>query len=174
MRAPKSYFVENGLAELGLSGAVYDFPPEEMERICNRLDANLAELETKGARIRGWVFADTPDGANSATVVNIPTGLVNLVILSAAIVAAPSIGKNLSSVTVAQLKLARDNLLFFGKRVPQYHRPSNMPMGSGNQIFADGVQFYPQRPPRLDAGPDAHLDPDMEISSGNNNEIIGI
>jgi hypothetical protein len=58
----------------------------------------------------------TPDGiANVATVVNIPTGLVNLVILSAAIVAAPSIGKNLSSVTVAQLKLARDNLLFFNK-----------------------------------------------------------
>ena len=169
MRAPKSFFVEQGLAELGLSGAVFDFPPEEIERITNRLDANLAELETKGARIRGWAFADTPDGANSATVVNIPTGLVNLVILSAAIVAAPSIGKNLSSVTVAQLKLARDNLLFFGKKIPEYQRNTNMPVGSGNQIWADGVQFYVNRPPRVDAGPDAHLDPDMEIWSGDNN-----
>jgi hypothetical protein len=166
VRAPKSYFVENGLAELGLSGAVYDFPPEEMERICNRLDANLAELETKGARVRGWVYADTPDGANAATIVNVPTGLVNLVILSAAIVAAPSIGKNLSSVTVAQLKLARDNLLFFGKKIPQYQRNTNMPVGSGNNIWADGVQFYVDRPPRVDAGPDAHLDPDMELWNG--------
>jgi hypothetical protein len=173
VKAPKSYFVENGLAELGLSGVVYDFPPEEMARICNRLDANLAELETKGARIPGWSYADTPDVANSATVVNIPVGLVNLVVLSAAIVAAPSIGKNLSSVTVAQLKLARDNLLFFGKTVPQYQRPSNMPVGSGNQPWADGVQFYPQRPPRLDAGPDSHIDPDMELWNGDNN-ILGI
>lgn len=166
MKAPKSYFVENGLAELGLSGAVYDFPPEEMERICNRLDANLAELETKGARVSGWVYADSPDVANAATVVNIPMGLVNLVVLSAAIVAAPSIGKNLSSVTVAQLKLARDNLLFFGKRIPQYQRNTNTPVGSGNQVWADGVQYYVDRPPRLDAGPDSHIDPDMEVWSG--------
>jgi hypothetical protein len=169
MKCPKSFFIENGLAELGLSGVVYDFPPEEMERITNRLDANLAELETKGARIPGWSYADSPDVANSATVVNIPMGLVNLVVLSAAIVAAPSIGKNLSSVTVAQLKLARDNLLFFGKRVPQYERNTNMPVGSGNQVWADGVQFYVNRPPRVDAGPDAHLDPDMELWSGDNN-----
>lgn len=168
MKAPKSYFVENGLAELGLSGAVYDFPPEEMARICDRLDANLAELETKGARISGWVFADTPSVANAATVVNIPTGLVNLVILSAAIVAAPSIGKNLSSVTVAQLKLARDNLLFFRKPIPQYQRPINMPVGSGNQRFADGPQFYPQRPPQLDSGPDSHMSPDLELWDGDN------
>lgn len=169
MKAPKSYFVEHGLAELGLSGAVYDFPPEEMARICDRLDANLAELETKGARIRGWVYADSPNVANAATVVNIPTGLVNLVVLSAAIVAAPSIGKNLSSVTVAELKLARDNLLFFGKRIPQYQRNTNTPVGSGNQIWSDGVQFYVNRPPQLDAGPDAQVDPCMELWDGDNN-----
>ncbi|SAL10469.1 P22 tail accessory factor [Caballeronia turbans] len=169
MKAPKSFFVENGLAELGLSGAVFDFPPEEMERICNRLDANLAELETKGARISGWTFADSPDVANAATIVNVPMGLVNLIILSAAIVAAPSIGKNLSSVTVAQLKLARDNLLFFNKKIPQYQRNTNMPVGSGNQVWADGVQFYTNRPPRLDAGPDSHVDPDMDLWSGDNN-----
>ena len=169
MRAPKSYFVENGLAELGLSGAVFDFPPEEMERICNRLDANLAELETKGARISGWVYADSPDVANAATIVNVPMGLVNLIILSAAIVAAPSIGKNLSSVTVAQLKLARDNLLFFNKSIPQYQRPSNMPVGSGRQVWADGQQFFAQRPPQLDAGPDSHIDPDLDLWSGDNN-----
>ncbi|TCK87351.1 hypothetical protein [Paraburkholderia sp. BL9I2N2] len=173
MKAPKSYFVEHGLGELGLSGMVYDFPPEEMARVCDRLDANLAELETKGARVRGWVYADTPGINNPATVVNVPTGLVNLIILSAAIVAAPSIGKNLSSVTVAELKLARDNLLFFGKRIPQYQRPSNMPMGSGVQVWADGVQFYPQRPPRVDAGPDSHMEPDMELWSGDN-DITGM
>lgn len=172
MKAPKSYFVENGLAELGLSGAVFDFPPEEMARICGRLDANLAELETKGARIPGWVYADKPDIANAATEVNVPMGLVNLVILSAAIVAAPSIGKNLSSVTVAQLKLARDNLLFFGKKIPQYQRNPNMPVGSGNQVWADGVQFYPLRTPRLDVGPDSAADPEMQIWSGNN-DITG-
>jgi len=169
VRAPKSFFVENGLAELGLSGAVFDFPPEEMERICNRLDANLAELETKGARISGWTFADSPDVANASTIVNVPMGLVNLIILSAAIVAAPSIGKNLSSVTVAQLKLARDNLLFFNKAIPQYQRPSNMPVGSGRQIWADGQQFFAQRPPQIDAGPDAHLNPEMDLWSGDNN-----
>ncbi len=169
MKAPKSFFVENGLAELGLSGVVYDFPPEEMERICNRLDANLAELETKGARIPGWSYADSPGISNAATVVNVPTGLVNLIILSAAVVAAPSVGKNLSSVTVAQLKLARDNLLFFGKRIPQYQRNTNTPVGSGNQAWADGVQFYVNRPPQLDAGPDSHVDPDMELWSGDNN-----
>jgi len=169
VKATKAFFVENGLAELGLSGAVYDFPPEEMERICNRLDANLAELETKGARVRGWVYADTPGIANSETMVNIPTGLVNLVILTAAIVAAPSIGKNLSSITVAQLKLSRDNILYFGKKIPQYQRNTNTPVGSGNQIWADGVQFYVNRPPRLDAGPDSHVDPDMELWNGDNN-----
>ena len=168
MKATKAYFVENGLAELGLSGAVYDYPPEELERICNRLDANLAELETKGARIRGWVYADSPDIANSETVVNVPAGLVNLIILSAAIVAAPSIGKNLSSITVAQLKLARDNILFFGKKIPEYQRNTNTPVGSGNQVWADGVQFFVNRPPQLDAGPDSHVDPDMELWSGDN------
>jgi hypothetical protein len=168
VKAPKSYFVNHGLAELGLSGVVYDFPPEEMERICQRLDADLAELETKGARVRGWVYADTPNGADGATVVNVPIGLAKLIFMSAAIAAAPSIGKNLSSVTVAQLKLSRDNLLFFGKRIPQYQRNTNMPVGSGNQVWADGVQFYVDRPPRLDAGPDAHIDPDMELWNGDN------
>jgi hypothetical protein len=143
--------------------------PEDLERISNRLDANLAELESKGARIPGWSYADAPGVANLSTEVNIPTALVNLVILSAAIVAAPSIGKNLSSVTVAQLKIARDNLLYFGKKIPQMHRNTNMPVGSGNQIFADGVQFFPQRPPQLDAGPDSHMSPDMELWDGNNN-----
>jgi hypothetical protein len=169
MRAPKSYFVQEGIAELGLAGAVYDMQAEDIERICGRLDANLAELETKGARIPGWSYADSPGVSNAATEVNVPMGLVNLIILSAAIVAAPSIGKNLSSVTVAQLKLARDNLLFFNKKIPQYQRNTNMPVGSGNQVWADGVQFYTNRPPRLDAGPDSHVDPDMDLWSGDNN-----
>lgn len=169
MRAPKSFFVQEGIAELGLAGAVYDMQPEDIERICGRLDANLAELETKGARIPGWSYADSPNVSNAATEVNVPMGLVNLIILSAAIVAAPSIGKNLSSVTVAQLKLARDNLLFFNKKIPQYQRPSNMPVGSGRQVWADGQQFFAQRPPRVDAGPDSHMSPDMELWSGDNN-----
>lgn len=169
MKATKAYFVQEGIAELGLAGAVYDMQPEDIERICNRLDANLAELETKGARIPGWSYSDSPSVSNSATEVNVPTGLVNLIILSAAIVAAPSIGKNLSSVTVAQLKLARDNLLFFGKKIPEYHRPSNMPVGSGRQIWADGQQFYANRTPQLDAGPDSHIDPDLQLWDGNNN-----
>lgn len=168
MKAPKSWFVQQGLGELGLTSAVYDMEPEDLERISGRLDANLAELETKGARISGWVYADTPGVADLETVVSIPNGVVNLVILTAAIVAAPSIGKNLSSVTVAQLKLSRDNLLFFNKKIPQYQRPPTMPVGSGNQRFADGIQFFSQRPPRVDVGPDAHLDPDMELWSGNN------
>jgi len=169
MRANKAWFVQQGLGELGLTSAVYDMEPEDLERISGRLDANLAELETKGARISGWVYADTPGVADLETVVNIPNGVVNLVILTAAIVAAPSIGKNLSSVTVAQLKLSRDNLLFFNKKIPQYQRNTNMPVGSGNQPWADGVQFYPQRPPQLDAGPDSHMSPDMELWSGDNN-----
>jgi hypothetical protein len=169
MRAPKSYFVQQGLGELGLTSAVYDMEPEDLERISDRLDAYLAELEAKGARVPGWSYADAPGVANLETVVNIPMHLVNLVILSAAIIAAPSIGKNLSSITVAQLKLARDNMLYAGKTIPQYQRPSNMPVGSGNQPFADGVQFYPQRPPQLDAGPDSHMSPDMELWSGDNN-----
>lgn len=169
MKATKAYFVQEGIAELGLAGAVYDMQPEDIERICNRLDANLAELETKGARIPGWSYADTPNVSNSATEVNVPTGLVNLLILSAAIVAAPSIGKNLSSVTVAQLKLARDNLLYRGRSIPQYQRNTNMPVGSGNQVWADGVQFYVNRPPQLDAGPDSAMSPEMDLWSGDNN-----
>jgi hypothetical protein len=169
MKAPKSYFVEQGLGELGLTSAVYDMEPEDLERISNRLDAYLAELEANGARVSGWAYADAPGVANLETVVNIPMHLVNLVILSAAIIAAPSIGKNLSSITVAQLKIARDKLLYTGKTIPQYQRNTNMPVGSGNQIFADGVQFYVNKPPTLDAGPDTAFDPEMDLWSGDNN-----
>lgn len=169
MKAPKSYFVQQGLGELGLTSAVYDMEPEGLERISDRLDAYLAELEVKGARVPGWSYADAPGIANLETVVNIPMHLVNLVILSAAIIAAPSIGKNLSSITVAQLKISRDQMLYAGKRIPQYQRNTNMPVGSGNQVWADGVQFYVNRPPRLDAGPDSHMDPDMELWNGDNN-----
>lgn len=169
MRAPKSYFVENGIAELGLAGAVYDMEPEDLERISNRLDAYLAELEVKGARVPGWSYADTPDVANLATIVNVPAHLVNLVILSAAIIAAPSIGKNLSSITVAQLKMSRDSMLYANKTIPRMQRNTNMPVGSGNQRMADGVQFYVNRPPKLDAGPDTAFAPDMELWSGDSN-----
>lgn len=169
MKAPKSYFVENGIAELGLAGAVYDMEPEDLERISNRLDAYLAELEAKGARVPGWSYADSPGVANLATVVNIPAHLVNLVILSAAIIAAPSIGKNLSSITVAQLKLSRDQMLYTNKTIPQMQRNTNTPVGSGNQRMADGVQFYVNRPPKLDAGPDSSFSPDMELFDGDNN-----
>jgi hypothetical protein len=169
VKATKAYFVQEGIAELGLAGAVYDMQPEDIERICNRLDANLAELETKGARIPGWSYADSPSVSNAATEVNVPTGLVNLIILSAAIVAAPSIGKNLSSVTVAQLKLARDNLLYRGRSIPQYQRNTNMPVGSGNQVWADGQQFFAQKPLQLDAGPDSAMSPEMDLWSGDNN-----
>lgn len=169
MRAPKSYFVENGIAELGLAGAVYDMEPEDLERISNRLDAYLAELEVKGARVPGWSYADTPDVANLATIVNVPAHLVNLVILSAAIIAAPSIGKNLSSITVAQLKMSRDSMLYANKTIPRMQRNTNMPVGSGNQRMADGVQFYVNRPPKLDAGPDTAFSPNMEITNGDHN-----
>jgi hypothetical protein len=169
MKAPKSYFVQQGLGELGLTSAVYDMEPEDLERISDRLDAYLAELEVKGARVPGWSYADAPGIANLETVVNIPMHLVNLVILSAAIISAPSIGKNLSSITVAQLKIARDQMLYAGKRIPQYQRNTNMPVGSGNQIWGDGVQFYVNKPPKLDAGPDAAFDPEMDLWSGDNN-----
>jgi hypothetical protein len=76
MRATKSWFVEHGLGELGLSGAVYDMTPEDKERIVERLDANLAELESKGARISGWVYANGPGIANLATEVDIPWAVV--------------------------------------------------------------------------------------------------
>jgi hypothetical protein len=168
VKAPKSYFVQQGLGELGLSSAVYDMEPEDLERICERLDAYLAELEAKGARVPGWSYADSPGIANLETVVNIPMHLVNLVILSAAIIAAPSIGKNLSSITVAQLKIARDNMLYANKSIPQMQRNTNMPVGSGNQRFADGVQFYANRPPKIDAGPDSDLE-HLELWSGNTN-----
>lgn len=169
MRAPKSYFVENGIAELGLAGAVYDMEPEDLERISNRLDAYLAELEAKGARVPGWSYADSPGVANLATVVNVPMHLVNMIILSAAIIAAPSIGKNLSSITVAQLKLSRDQMLYTNKTIPQMQRNTNTPVGSGNQRMADGVQFYVNRPPKLDVGPDAAFSPDFELFDGDNN-----
>lgn len=166
MRAPKQYFVEQGLAELGLTSAVFDMEPEDLERISNRLDAYLAELEAKGARVPGWSYASEPGIANLQTVVTVPMHLVNMIILSAAIIAAPSIGKNLSSITVAQLKIARDNMLFAGKTIPQMIRNSNMPVGSGNQIMADGVNFYRRNPPRLDAGPDSQFSPDMGLWNG--------
>jgi hypothetical protein len=169
MKAPKSYFVQQGLGELGLTSAVYDMEPEDLERISDRLDAYLAELDAKGARVPGWSYADAPGIANLETVVNIPMHLVNLVILSAAIIAAPSIGKNLSSITVAQLKIARDQMLYAGKRIPQYQRNTNMPVGSGNQVWADGVQYFVDRPPKLDAGPDSSFSPDMDLWSGDNN-----
>lgn len=169
MKAPKSWFVEHGVAELGLAGAVFDMPPEDLQRICERLDADLAELESIGARVSGWVYGNAPGKANNETDVNIPYALVNLVILTAAIAAAPSIGKNLSSITVAKLNIARKNLLFFGKTIPQMQRNSNMPVGSGNQRIADGVQFYIPRPPLLDAGPDSHFEnPEIQLWGGNN------
>lgn len=169
MKAPKQWFIEHGIAELGLTSAVFDMDPADLERISERLDADLAELETKGARIKGWQFADTPGVANLATVVNVPAGVVKLLIMSAAIAAAPSIGKNLSSVTVAQLKLSRDNLLFFDKRIPQMQRNTNMPVGSGNNPWADGVQFYVRRPPNLAQGPDGDFsNPEFSLFEGNN------
>lgn len=166
MRAPKQYFVEQGLGELGLTSAVFDMDPEDLERISGRLDAYLAELEAKGARVPGWVYASEPGIANLAVVVNVPMHLVNMIVLSAAIIAAPSIGKNLSSITVAQLKLARDNMLYANKTIPQMQRNTNMPVGSGNQPMADGVQFYRRKPPRLDAGPDSAFSPDMGLWNG--------
>ncbi len=171
MKAPKSWFVTEGIAELGLADAAIDMDPDLIERITMRLDANLAELETRGARVSGWVFSGTPDTSNSETIVDIPNGLVNLVVLSAAVVAAPSIGKNLSSVTVAQLKLARDNLMYFDSTsIPSMQRNSNMPFGSGNQQMADGPQFYRRRPPQLAAGPDSNFDnPDIELWGGSFN-----
>jgi hypothetical protein len=169
MRANKAYFVQQGLGELGLTSAVYDMEPEDLERISDRLDAYLAELEVKGARVPGWSYADAPGIANLETVVNIPMHLVNLVILSAAIIAAPSIGKNLSSITVAQLKISRDQILYAGKRIPQMQRNTNTPVGSGNQIWSDGVQYFVDRPPKLDAGPDSAFTPDMDLWSGDNN-----
>jgi hypothetical protein len=169
VKATKSYFVQQGFAELGLSSVVYDMEPEDLQRISDRLDAYLAELESKGARVPGWSYADTPSVANLATVVNVPMHLVNMIILSAAIIAAPSIGKSLSSITVSQLKIARDNMLFANKTIPTMQRNTNMPVGSGNQRMADGVQFYVNRPPKLDAGPDASFSPDMELFDGDNN-----
>ncbi|WP_024905470.1 packaged DNA stabilization gp4 family protein [Robbsia andropogonis] len=171
MKAPKSWFVAEGIAELGLAGAAVDMDPEMIERVSLRLDANLAELETKGARVSGWVFSSEPEVNNGGVIVNVPNGLVNLVILSAAIVAAPSIGKNLSSVTVAQLKLARDNLMNFqSSNIPSMRRNTNMPFGSGNQQMADGPQFYRRLPPQLGVGPDSNFDnPDIELWGSSSN-----
>jgi hypothetical protein len=69
--------------------------------------------------------------------------------------------------------LARDNLMYFGKEIPQMQRSSNMPLGSGNQRAADGVQFYRRRPARISAGPDEDFtNPSFEIF-GNEGPLEG-
>jgi hypothetical protein len=166
MRASKQFFVENGLAELGLTAAVYDMEPEDLERISGRLDAYLAELEAKGARVPGWVYASEPGVANLAVVVNVPMHLVNMIVLSAAIIAAPSIGKNLSSITVAQLKMARDAMLFAGKTIPQMQPQHEYASWVRESNHGRWRQFYRRKPPRLDAGPDSAFSPDMGLWNG--------
>lgn len=152
----KRNFITWAFEELGLASYVFDLTPDQLQAAGRRLDAMVAQWETRGIRIN-YPFGGGPDIDIDAAV-NVSNTAHDALTLGLAIRLAPSYGKTVSPDTKATFKAAYDSLLQ-AAAFPAQVQLGAMPAGAGHKGAASGGSaFLPSATDILTTGNDGPLE----------------
>jgi P22 tail accessory factor len=137
----KRDLVNQALDELGLSSAVFDMQPEQMESVKRRLDLMMASWNAEGIRL-GY-----PVGSLENSDLDDDSGLpdvsVEAVYLSLAVMIGPMFGRIVSDTTKSRAAQMKNIIKARWTEPPRQKMRGDMPAGAGNR----GYQPFLSTPP---------------------------
>lgn len=155
MSYTKRQLVEEAFTELGL-GDAFNIPPEDKLRALRRMEAMIAQWETRGIAL-GYALPLNPVDSNLDDASGIADKYVLAVQMNLAMALAPSFGKAVATETRQQAKAYYDALLIEATTPPQQQLRGGMPLGAGNRNWnwsQGGSAFTPEPNGVLTAGGD--------------------
>lgn len=126
--------VLQALEELGLSGAVYDMQPEQLESVKRRLDLQMAAWNADGIRLGYPLNLESSDLDDDS---GLPDWSIEGVYLNLAVMIGPMFGRVVSDTTKARAKQTKNTIVSRFHVPPTQKIPSYMPAGAGN------LGYYP-------------------------------
>jgi len=150
----KRQFIEAAYEELGLAAYTFDLEPEMLESALRRLDAMMAEWNSRGIRL-GYPIPLNPTGSSLDEQTSVPDRANNAIITNLAVVLAPSRGKTLNPSTILAAKNGLNALLARAAMPGEIVMPATIPRGAGDKDTSS--PFFEGTEDRLDLGPDSSL-----------------
>lgn len=141
MKATKAYYITEAYTELGLGEYVFDLSVEQMSSALRRLEAMMADWNSKGIRVN-WTIPSSVDGSSPDDEVLVPDSASEAIIYNLALRLASGIGK-VASVDTKVIASRSYNSLIANKKPLERQYPSMVPAGAGHKIvpgktFLDG------------------------------------
>jgi len=124
-------FVTSALEEIGLASYVFDLQPEQLASAAKRMNAMLAEWNTKGIYLGATLYGN-PDDIDLDAASNVPDMANEAITTNLAIRIAPMFGKSPLPETKTTARSAYEAMLLaFSKPIPM--QLPVMPAGAGNK-----------------------------------------
>jgi hypothetical protein len=129
----KRDLVNQALEEIGLSSAVYDMQPEQMESVKRRLDLMMASWNAEGLRL-GY-----PVGTLATSDLDDDSGLpdvsIEAVYTGLAVMVGPMFGRIVSDTTKTRAAQMKNILKSRWTEPPRQQIRGTMPAGAGNRGY---------------------------------------
>lgn len=138
----KRDLVNEAMEELGLSSAVFDLQPEQMESVKRRMDIMMGTWNAEGIRL-GYPIG-SPDSSDLDDDSGLPDIAIEAVYLNLAVLIGPRFGKVVSETTKSRAKMAKDILISRSITPPRQILPTTMPSGAGNRLSQPFIQSTPE------------------------------
>jgi hypothetical protein len=127
----KAQIVEQAFDGLALAGYEFDITPEEKALALRRMDAMVAQWESRGIRL-GYLLPSSPELSDLNSDSGLPDVAIEAVELNLQVRLAASKGKNLPPQTLALAKAAYDDLLTCAAFPQEQQFKNGLPVGAGN------------------------------------------
>lgn len=126
----KRDLVNEAMEELGLSSAVFDLQPEQLESVKRRMDIMMAAWNAEGIRVSYPIASPGTSDLDEDS--GVPDVAVEAVYTNLAVLIGPRFGKVVSDTTKARAKMTKDILISRSIVPPKQILPTDMPSGAGN------------------------------------------
>ena len=151
----KRQIVEQAFEAIGLASYAYDLEPEQLQSTLRKLDAMMAQWNSKGIRI-GYPLPSSPGQSDLDDEANVTDEAIEAIYTNLAL-RLTGFGRTASPDTKQQARACYSALLArYSTPIPQ--RRQMVPAGAGNLAWNRQQNFLPETPSPLTAGPDSTLD----------------
>lgn len=154
----KRQFIEQALDEIGLGTYTFDAQPEQYEAALRKLDAMMANWNSRGIRV-GYPMPSSPENSDLDAETNVPDVANEAIYTNLAVSMCPSYGKAVVPELKQLAKRTYDYLLAFTSDIIERQFPSTLPKGAGNKPWRyRSDNFFPDPNDPLQTGKDGEID----------------
>lgn len=153
MSYTKRQFVTAAFEEIGLASYVFDLTDDELSSACRRLDAMMAEWNTKGIRL-GYPIPSSPELTNLDSETTVPDSANEAIIVNLGVRIAPGYGKQVMPDTKQLARSSYMTVLGRYSEIVEKQLPGTTPAGAGNKPWRYDDPFLQDPVDPLEVGPD--------------------